>query len=379
MAARPFTISVMNPVDIDITVFSYWLNGYSPSDAAKERQKKEPKEFHCFFGLDYSQLLISETEEMYSLFRSIEPYLQSPPTFINQSVFQISPPIRYKLIELYYTFDETVVREFLGKKLSGKNRRDLDDVSEKTKVSLKSCKRQFDNIKQVLKVVDDYEGSLVENVKVHFHLPEELSQNYASIVFLCHNRFETGKKKLSHCSVGDFTKCANLMIERWSSGSLGSHRQVDDDLELDRYFLQELHDIKLNLIDRVWIEYHQKLVLRDLKRKHIPQWLMRSVESNFKHLSRTLTTIASSLIHNKDLKDYFIDIMEKVIEPLMQQKWSTEDIDVVLSSIAETFSDCETGHLKHYGRAKISLPRWSETYLRFLDVFKQCVLVLYHH
>ena len=272
-----------------------------------------------------------------------------------------------------------MVREFLGKKLSGKNRRDLDDVSEKTRVSLKSCKRQFDNIKQVLKVVDDYEGSLVENVKAQFHLPEDLCQSYASLVFLFHNRFDTSKKKLSHCSVADFTTCANLMIERWTSGSLGSQRQVDDDLELDRYFLQELHDLKLSLIDRVWIEHHQKLIIRDLKRKHIPQWLIRSVESNFKTLSRSLTTIASSLIHSKDLKDYFIDIMEKVIEPLMQQKWSLDDIETVLSSMAETFSDCEASHHKHYGRAKTSQPRWSDTYLRFLDVFKQCVLVLYHH
>ena len=51
------------------------------------------------------------------------------------------------LIEQYYAFDENVVREFLGKKLSSKNRKDLDDVSEKTGISLKSCRRQFDNIK----------------------------------------------------------------------------------------------------------------------------------------------------------------------------------------------------------------------------------------
>lgn len=285
------------------------------------------------------------------------------------------------MIELYYTFDETVVREFLGRKLSGKNRRDLDDVSEKTNISLKSCQRQFDNIKRVLKVVDDFEGSLVENVKQHFHLPDQLSQSYASLVFVSYNRFETGKKKLAHLTVDDFTKCANLMIERWTQGSSESHgRLVDDDLELDRDFLQDLHDLKLNLIDKVWIEHHQKYVLRDLKRKHAAPWFVRSVEANFKVFSRNLTTIGSSLIHSKDLKDFFIDITEKIIEPCMQLKWSLEDVDAVLSSLMDTFSDCETGHLKHYGRSQVKdRKKWSDTYIRYLAVLKQCVLIFYHH
>lgn len=42
----------------------------------------------------------------------------------------------------YYQFDEVVIREIIGKKLSGRNRKDLDDVSEKTRRSIKKCRRQ---------------------------------------------------------------------------------------------------------------------------------------------------------------------------------------------------------------------------------------------
>ena len=42
----------------------------------------------------------------------------------------------------YYQFDEVVIREILGKKLSQRNRKDLDDVSEKTKTHIKKCRRQ---------------------------------------------------------------------------------------------------------------------------------------------------------------------------------------------------------------------------------------------
>lgn len=42
----------------------------------------------------------------------------------------------------YYEFDDSIVREILGKKLSSRHRKDLDEVSEKTNVPLKSCRRQ---------------------------------------------------------------------------------------------------------------------------------------------------------------------------------------------------------------------------------------------
>ena len=39
-------------------------------------------------------------------------------------------------------FDEAVVRELLGKKLSSRQRKDLDDIEEKSGVPLRSCRRQ---------------------------------------------------------------------------------------------------------------------------------------------------------------------------------------------------------------------------------------------
>lgn len=44
----------------------------------------------------------------------------------------------------YYAFDEAFVREVLGKKLSKGTKKDLDDISTKTGITLKSCRRQVD-------------------------------------------------------------------------------------------------------------------------------------------------------------------------------------------------------------------------------------------
>lgn len=82
----------------------------------------------------------------------------------------------YFYVTRYYEFDDAVVRDFLGKKLSAKHRKELDEVAEKTGVSLKSCRRQFDNVKRVLKVIEDLPGSLVTNIKQCFLLPEELAK-----------------------------------------------------------------------------------------------------------------------------------------------------------------------------------------------------------
>lgn len=76
----------------------------------------------------------------------------------------------------YYQIEDAVVREFLGKKLSSRHRKDLDEVSDKTYISLRSCRRQFDNVKRIFKRVEELPGSIVQNIKKQFLLSDELSK-----------------------------------------------------------------------------------------------------------------------------------------------------------------------------------------------------------
>ena len=372
---KTLDVFVSAPAGLDLNVFSLWLMGCDVHTATRLRRDSEPEISREFE--DFEVLLFSDTQDQYRLFNTLEPYLQLPSTLMTQQLIQLTTVTKYALVEQYYTFDEEVVREFLGKKLNTKNRKDLDDVCEKTKISLKSCKRQFDNIKQVLRVVDDYEGSLVENIKSQFCLSEDLARSYASVVFISNNRFETNKKKLAHLSFTDFTYCANLMIEHWTVGSEGSHA-VDDDLELDRYFLQELHDLKLAMVDRVWIDRQQKLVVKDLRKKRAPNVLIKSVEHNFKAISKSLTLLGCSLIHSKDVKDYFIDLIEKIVEPCKQLNWEKADVELLLTSMAGTFAECEAAHSKQTGRPNSCDKPWRIVYLRYLDSVRNCILAVYH-
>ena len=135
--AKAFVVSVCEPADIDLEVFSLWLSGCDSKIASQKRLASEPavtREFR-----DFQTLLENEVKDQYRLFHLLEPYLQSPQTLLTQPLFQLSPANKRSLLECYYTFNEEVVREFLGKKLSSKNRKDLDNVSEKTGISLRSC------------------------------------------------------------------------------------------------------------------------------------------------------------------------------------------------------------------------------------------------
>lgn len=375
--ASPLDVFVTEPTEIDLDVFLLWLSGEGVEKATEERLLRDPpSQYPKEFRDEFKSMLLSETQGFFRLFQILEPYLQLPSRLLKQGLVQLPSAVKQAMIQHYYAFDEPVVREFLGKKLSTKNRKDLDDVSEKTGISLKSCRRQFDNIKQVLQVVDDYEGSLVENIKAQFSLSDDLARSYASVVFINHNRFETQKKKLSHLLFSDFTFCASEMIKHWTAGSEGSHA-VDDDLELDRVFLQELHDLRINMLDRVWIDRHLKLVVKDLRKQKCQPAYVKQVEQNFRTFMKSIISFGASLIHRKDLKDFFVDVTDDILIPLHQLNWGKEELQMFLKSVRGCFLECEQAHSKQTGRPRPKDRPWSIVYHRYLDTLNTCLLVLY--
>ena len=48
--------------------------------------------------------------------------------------------------------------------------------------------------------------------------------------------------------------------------------------KLNHDFLQELHDLKLNIIVRVWINRQQKLILKDLRKRNLPAPILKSAD-----------------------------------------------------------------------------------------------------
>lgn len=84
----------------------------------------------------------------------------------------------------------------VGRRLSNKSRRDLTEISERLDLNLRSCKRQFDNFLLVTRRTEDLTGSLFENIKKYFVLPNELAERYTAFVFITNNRYVIFYKKI---------------------------------------------------------------------------------------------------------------------------------------------------------------------------------------
>ena len=102
------------------------------------------------------------------------------PPFNFSAQFQfIDESTKQRLIESYYSLDCVLCREIVGKKLSSRLRKDLDEICEKLAsvdktvigsgsvagLRLRSARRQFDNVKRVFKAIEEMAGDYVTNIK----------------------------------------------------------------------------------------------------------------------------------------------------------------------------------------------------------------------
>ncbi|CAG0882966.1 unnamed protein product [Darwinula stevensoni] len=283
-------VFVENKVVIDEEIFQMWIDGREVGDAAKQL---EDPELMQEFGASYD-MLIADVNHHYHLFAVLEQSLHFPKQLIEQWTLQLHPDTQSCVIERYYSIHDLVMREILGKKLSSRNRKDLDEVCEKTGVSITSCRK------------------------------------YAAMVFMCNNRFETNKRKLACLSFDDFVTCAWAMMASWVS--IGSESRSDfTDLELDREFLQELRDLKI-LQEK---EKEHRSATQELLKKAGHDAIVPDAESSFKTLNRGVISIAMGLLHGRELRDFFVDVVEKIVEPLKAAKWSSENLGPFLMAYSE--------------------------------------------
>ncbi|XP_074387244.1 acidic fibroblast growth factor intracellular-binding protein isoform X1 [Zonotrichia albicollis] len=381
-------VFVGNTTLIDEEVYRLWLDGHSVAEAVARRLRGGVLERE---GTSVA-VLQSDTRDHYRTFQMLERLLHAPPRLLQQLLFQIPPERQALLVQRYYAFDEALARELLGKKLSKGTKKELDEVSARTGVGIRSCRRQFDNFKRVFKAVEELRGPLAENIQQLFLLPPALardyaaivfsgiwglwerfwgflgcpdppfsSRDYAAIVFFANSRFETGKRRLQFLSFGDFAACAQSMMAHWSQGALAPEA-ADPDGDLPKSFLQDLKELKVLVSDKDLLDQHKSLVCSALRGKIS---VYNELEANFKALSRALVNVGGKLTHARDVRDFFVDLVEKVIEPCRSDKWSPGDLRLFLT---------------HYTAAPRNLPgfRHQALWERYMAAISACLLRMYH-
>lgn len=127
-------------------------------DAVLKRKRDAHIEWELF-----GDILSRDTTDQFRTFDLLERWFENPDHYMSESIVQLEPSIFRKLVGQYvhikisflssfryYAFDDKVMKELAGKKLRPRLRSNLDDVSDKSKVSIKKCRRQVRHILTLL-------------------------------------------------------------------------------------------------------------------------------------------------------------------------------------------------------------------------------------
>jgi hypothetical protein len=252
-------VYLADPPLIDNAIYAMWVDGISDRDVQIALRA-------AYENVD-SELILKLVQDQYKLFVEMNHYLASPWLFNeHRFMLHIDGQLRGEMLEKYYTFDASVVREFLGKRLNEKVRLGLGEIALKAGVLSRSATRQFENIRRIYKRAthphttplstseasltlseenssslvtsgpkDDPEDEnnllshiasppiasksqdLVTELVAEFQLSRPLARKYARIVYAAVHQFELDKKRLAHLKYKEVDTMIGHMIRFWGS------------------------------------------------------------------------------------------------------------------------------------------------------------------
>eukprot|EP01080_Neovahlkampfia_damariscottae_P010803 gene10803-3421_t len=341
-----------SPPVIHLNIFHCWLNGDGDEKTAKKIKENIIKENRKLNQKNYIEsfksnddllfdFVFNQVQTQFRIFEKLRNLLMNPSEFLNQGyscLLPIAPSVKNEMIERYFSFDEEVVREFIGKKMTVKLRKELENINEKTKLNLISIKRQFDNFYFIFKIIKEkYQLnekkeiiSLKEIIQLEFFLSSELSEKYSRIIFLCFHQFETFKKKLKDLTFTEIDLFSELMLKYWTIPTF-------DPLKIQLDF-NILRDFK-NLLSTNDFKEEIKLIIQDdLRKNKLSDKKIDYLMNKLPLLLKNLISIGSGLVLSKEIQDLFIDIFDKFIDPISKLKLDLFEFDIFTKSILNSYS-----------------------------------------
>ncbi|KAG0263696.1 hypothetical protein BG011_008299 [Mortierella polycephala] len=351
-------VTTSSAVVLDESTLQLWLLGHNVDQATVLRMPAVKPAVP-------SRVLKSYITSQYRTYEMMHHYLHHPRHFAGQFMFPLSQSAKQHLIEMYYSFDESVVREILGKKLNSRTRKDLDEVHEKTGVKLASCRRQFDNLKRVMKKVEDAEGrTLIQDIKHQFLLPHHLARQYAHILFIADNRLDTFRKRLLCYQFQDFEYCGEVFMQHWTAST------TDTLPEFDPRLSQDARDLKsLLLNDRAVLDEIRNRVSNNLGQSAHPP-VMERIQNNFKVVLRNILSVGCMVNQQKEVRNIFAEIVDKLVDPFLQVGWSPVDMELFFDSMITEFHNT-TSMSSRYRE------RYASSWIRLVTGIKLASIRLY--
>lgn len=312
---------VSDPLALDKTVWEFWLRGLSLQESCEHMirielprgDKRDSNDEDDAAEQRLMRCIRSDIADHYMNFTTLSPFLQEPGSACYQ-VLQLTGEVLGRLVEQFYELDPVLARCVVGKKLS-RSSREIEGISQRTNIRFGSCERQVENMVRLYKAVfsddDEYEQQ-VQYVGVTTHLVSTfcissiLANQYWRILFLCHHRFETNKKRLQVLTCGDYELFSQVILKHWCINDV-----------LDMIFIDELRSLKTMvlankvLLDRFKAEIEVELLRCQEFKEHkdsVPKFVARTA-GILKHLC----AVGYKLIRPKELRDLFVDLCDEVV------------------------------------------------------------------
>ncbi|CAM9157835.1 unnamed protein product [Hapterophycus canaliculatus] len=338
-------------------------------------------------------LFEKDTADAYRVFHTMEHFLRQPEHLRGQLQVQLGDATQAWMVERYHELDDSVLREILGKKITSKTRKDLDDVSELTNVPLRSCHRQYDNIQRLLGNLEDSvvlpHISVAKEVRDKLGLPLWLAAKYTAIIFLLHVRFQASKglqrvkRTTAHMTAYDLCWSGMGMLNYWvgdgkylgayearfgkleeaeakradietrgnPTGDAEARRQdwqnemqqgllTVHGLEFDKKWIRLLRVIKTQLFGdhrSNLFDFLRQRTMADLQAKGLPLTTYDAISQSFRPTVKALASIGSGLSMSKEYRDVFEDLIEKVGNPLRDAGLRLDDTVAFLEALVRGF------------------------------------------
>ncbi|KAI9363387.1 acidic fibroblast growth factor binding protein [Zopfochytrium polystomum] len=344
---------------LDKSIWHLWLMGLSVEQAVHYVRQKMPTPTD-------SVLLKSFVLSQYRNYELLEHHLHRPKHLMSQLLFPLPKETKQFLIESYYSFDGRVLREVLGKKLSSRIRKELDEAREKSGIPVAGCKRMFDNFKRISKRVEDLDGDIVKIIQADFLLPAQLASQYAHIVFINFYRLDTSKKRLASLQFADFEFIGSVIMQHFTTTATSAIP------EIDVAFAQDCHNLKTLLLN------HRDIIdeLRTSIVATVSESRRTSITTNASSFSGATTpldklcnstqlrtifknvlAIGSGLSSGKELRDIFSTVVEKVSDPLAAMGCTAADATAVFEAAAAKFPEVNSLNANYRRRYLSSFSR----------------------
>ena len=407
-----FDVFVTDPVVIDHDVYCIWLRGLNIDDAVIKRLQSSSYLEHEPTAHEQDEirhLIWKDTVDQYRLFGMIEPFFKnatiSQPYSDNLMLFQLPVQTQQYVIEQYYSFHPQVIRSLLGRKLTTKFRKDLDEITETTDIPLRSCRRQFDNLKRIFNLVEDRNylpGCDVRQfLSQSFYFNSELATDYTCILFLLYHQFQldiSAHREVKLLTLEDLCFCAQVMLTYWVGPSSNSSalaasfpaeaislsRPTILGIEFDVVFIGHLRDIRTYMLinDRNAVGNGNRKIVQQLtenKNDSVHEQLLVKIQAHnsISLLLHGLITIGGNLSQQKAVKNFFQELVQSVVVVLKDMKITKDEIQssILFETIAHLVE------ITCYNAWYIQDPHTKAQYIldwkRFVGVCQTCIVHIY--